>query len=67
MVDMFGFDNLHDFATSMVHFQLLKVTIPLSFGVSVLSCILGFEDMTTIAFFVMVIFELVSGITASIF
>ena len=67
MVDMFGFDNLHDFATSMVHFNLLKITIPLSFGVSVFSCMLGFEDMTTIAFFVMVMFELISGVTASVF
>jgi uncharacterized membrane protein YkvI len=67
MVDMFGFDNLHDFATSMVHFQLLKITIPLSFGLSAISCILGFEYMTTIAFFIMVIFELISGLTASIF
>jgi hypothetical protein len=67
IVDTFGFDTFHDFTTSMVHFQLLKVTLPISFGLGALSCLLGFKDMTTIAFFVMVIFELVSGVTASIF
>ena len=67
LVDTFGFDTFHDFATSMVHFDLLKITLPISFGIGLISCILGFEDMTTIAFFVMVIFELASGITASVF
>jgi len=66
IVDTFGFDTFHDFATSMVHFKLLKITIPFSIGVGFISTLLGFQDATTIAFFIMVLFELVSGLTASL-
>ena len=67
IVDTFGFDTFHDFATSMVHFKLLKITIPFSIGIGFVSTLLGFKDATTLAFFVMVLFELISGVTASLF
>lgn len=66
IVDTFGFDSLHDFMTSMVHFNLLKITIPISTVLGVFSLMLGFQDATTLAFFVMVVFELISGVYASL-
>lgn len=66
LVDTFGFDTFHDFMTSMIHFNLLKITIPLSGVVGLFSFLLGFQEATTIAFFIMVLFELISGLTASI-
>lgn len=67
IVDHFGFENFNDFATSMIHFKLLKITIPISMGIGLISTILGFKEATTLAFFVMVLFELLSGVTASVF
>lgn len=67
LVDQFGFDCLHDFTTSMVHFKLLKITIPISFGVATISSMFGFEETTMLAFLLMVIFELISGVAASVF
>jgi len=67
IVNQFGFENLHDFLTSMVHSKLFYLTIPASavifgmiekwFGVS--SAIFG-------AFVVMAVMELVSGIWGAI-
>lgn len=64
-VDMFGFDSFNDFTNSMIHIDLLKITIPFGGVIALFSHITGFEEMTTVAFFVMVLFELVSGLLAS--
>lgn len=64
-VDMFGFDSFNDFTSSMIHFNLLKITIPFGGVIALFSHITGFEEMTTTAFLVMVVFELVSGLLAS--
>ena len=66
IVDHFGFENLHDFTTSMVHFNLLKITIPMGGIMAGISALLGFTNGMLIAFVVMVIFELFSGIWASV-
>lgn len=65
IVDNFGFADFNDFACSMVHANLLKITIPVSGIIALFSHLLGFEEATTVAFFVMVVFELVSGLWAS--
>lgn len=65
IVDMFGFDSFNDFANSMIHIDLLKITIPFGGMIALFSNITGFEEMTTTAFLVMVVFELVSGFLAS--
>jgi len=66
LVDHFGFENMHDYATSLVHFKLLKITIPMGGLIAGCSTILGFDHTMFMAFFVMVLFELGSGVTASI-
>jgi len=66
IVDHFGFENLHDFTTSMIHFNLLKITIPMGGILAGISGVLGFDHTILIAFFVMVLFELLSGLCASI-
>jgi len=66
IIDIFGFDTFQDFTTSMIHFKLLKITIPISISLGVLSTLLGFQTGTTIAFFIMVLFELISGLAASL-
>ena len=67
IVSHFGFDTFHDFATSMIHFNLLKISAPVGVCLGLMSSILGFADATSLAFFVMVLFELISGVTASVF
>jgi hypothetical protein len=66
IVDHFGFENFHDFSTSLVHFNLLKITIPMGGIMAGTAALLGFTNGMLAAFIVMVIFELVSGVWASV-
>ena len=63
IVNQFGFENLHDFLTSMVHSKVLYLTLPASAVVfGMIEKWFGFSSAIFGAFVVMAIMELVTGI-----
>jgi hypothetical protein len=69
-VHQFGFANLSDFVTSLVHPKLLLFTLPfsiLSFSIfATLEVWLGLSSMAIVGFIIAAILELVTGLCASV-
>lgn len=64
-VSCFGFSCTSDFNNSFVHSNLLMVTIPFAAISSVIEQIMGLHSLTIIAFTLLVILELITGMAAS--
>ena len=65
IVNNFGFNCTHDFNNSIVHSNLLMVTIPVAGISSIMETSMGLHGLTVLAFVVLVILELITGIAAS--
>jgi PAS domain S-box-containing protein len=65
VVTNFGFDNSSDFASSILHIKLLFLTIPAAVLSSFIENYFGLQAVTLVAFVVLIILELVTGISAS--
>jgi phage-related holin len=61
----FGFESYTDFSDSMIHNKLLFLTIPFAGASAFLEYMVGLQSFTLIAFVVLVILELVTGLVAS--
>lgn len=64
-VNSFGFSCTNDFSGSIVHANLLSITLPLAGISAILESLMGLHSLTIIAFVVLVILELITGIAAS--
>ena len=65
LTEQFGFDNLHDFSTSLIHRHLLWITIPVvGLGIYVEKAF-GLSVVTMGAFICLLSIELITGIVAS--
>lgn len=65
MVTNFGFDHISDFNDSIIHSKLLMLTIPVAAISGVVESIMGLYGLTVLAFVVLVILELVTGLAAA--
>lgn len=61
----FGFDGSNDFFNSFIHNKYLMLTIPLASISSIFENIFGLQAITIMSFMVLLILELVTGITSS--
>ena len=64
-VSCFGFNCTTDFNSSFVHSNLLMITIPFAAISSVVEQMMGLHSLTIVAFGLLVILELITGIAAS--
>jgi len=64
-VGCFGFDCTTDFNNSLIHSNFLMITIPVAAFSSMIENFLGLQGLTVLAFVVLVILELITGIVAS--
>lgn len=65
IVSNFGFKNYNDFLNSMIHFNLLKITIPIALISTMIENAFGLNFITIIAFILLLLVELTTGILAS--
>jgi len=61
----FGFDCKEDFSNSIIHNNLLAITIPLAAISSVVESLLGLHSFTLVAFLSLIMLELITGLIAS--
>lgn len=66
IVENFGFQNVYDFLSSMFHRHLFNVTIPLAALAGFLELYLGLKSLSIVAFALLLIGELLTGIAASL-
>lgn len=64
-VSCFGFDHVSDFNDSIVHSKLLMLTIPVATISGFIEHIMGLQGLTVLAFVVLIILELITGISAA--
>lgn len=64
-VGCFGFSCTSDFNGSLVHSNLLMITLPIAAISSFVEEIMGLHSLTILAFVLLVILELITGIAAS--
>jgi len=62
----FGFNDLYDFNTSLLHSKLMLLTIPIAGISAFFEGIFGLQSLTILAFVVLVTLELITGLRASI-
>lgn len=65
LVSNFGFDHISDFNTSIIHSKLLMLTLPVAAISGAVEKFMGLHGLTVISFVLLVILELITGITAS--
>lgn len=65
LVNSFGFNCTGDFGSSIIHSNLLIITIPLAGFSALLEASLGLRHLTILAFVVLVTLELITGLVAS--
>jgi len=65
-VHSFGFSCTNDFNDSIIHTKLLTFTIPMAGFLTIIESLMGLQILTIISFVVLVILELVTGISASL-
>lgn len=65
IVSNFGFTCTSDFGNSIVHNKLLPLTVPIAGFSAVFETMLGLQNLTIIAFVVLIILELLTGLIAS--
>lgn len=66
LVGNFGFEDIGEFAHSLFHYKHLILTIPTAFSVSVfVQSVLGLSGSVLVAFLIVAILEIITGITAS--
>lgn len=64
-VGCFGFECTSDFNSSFIHSNFLIITIPVAAFSSMIENFLGLHGLTVLAFTLLVILELITGIVAS--
>jgi hypothetical protein len=65
IVNNFGYDNANEFFNSFIHTKILYITLPLTFITSLFDIFFGLNILTIIAFIVLLMLELVTGLVAS--
>jgi len=65
IVSNFGFEDVTDFMGSLVHKNAMLLSIPVAGVSSVIETIFGLQGLTVLAFVVLVLLELVTGLVAS--
>jgi phage-related holin len=65
IVSNFGFKCTNDFSNSIVHNKLLILTLPLAGITSIFESMLGLQNLTVMAFLVLILLELITGLIAS--
>jgi hypothetical protein len=65
LVSSFGFSCTSDFSNSIVHVNLLTLTIPLAGFSALVESFLGLQNLTILAFVVLITLELITGLVAS--
>jgi hypothetical protein len=65
LVTNFGFDGVRDFNDSLIHIKMMTLTLPLAMISSVIENLLGLQGLTMLAFVILIILELATGLVAS--
>jgi len=65
LTNHFGFSDLNDFYTSLIHTNLLQITIPLGLLAAIIEKFFGIYPLTLISFGILILLELVTGLLAS--
>jgi len=65
IVSNFGFDDLSDFTSSLLHPKAMLLTIPFAGLSSVFETYFGLQSITIFSFVLLVTLELITGLTAS--
>ena len=65
VVTNFGFDDLTDFSSSLLHSKLMLFTIPFAGLSSVVEGYFGLQSLTVFSFVLLVTLELITGLTAA--
>lgn len=61
----FGFDSTDDFVTSLIHINMLKITIPFGIFAGFIERFFGIYPVTLLAFGLLILLELLTGLIAS--
>jgi len=61
----FGFEDYTDFSNSLIHYNLLRITIPLGLCTGLVEHFLGIYPTTLISFGSLIVLELLTGLMAS--
>ncbi len=64
-VSCFGFECKQDFNDSIVHANLLTITLPVATISGFLESLMGLHGLTVLSFVILVILELITGISAA--
>lgn len=65
VVTNFGFEDLSDFSSSLLHSKLMLFTLPLAGLSSIIENYFGLQSLTIFAFVLLVTLELITGLTAT--
>jgi hypothetical protein len=65
VVTNFGFDDNNDFVGSIIHTNIMNITLPIAALSSLFENIFGLRYFTIVAFIILVTTELITGIIAS--
>lgn len=65
VVTNFGFNDISDFSSSLLHTKLALITIPLAGISSVVQNYFGLQSLTIFSFVLLVSLELITGLTAA--
>lgn len=66
VVNNFGFEDLSDFNTSLLHSKLMAFTIPFAGLSAFIETTFGLQSLTIFSFIILVILELITGLRASV-
>lgn len=65
ILENFGFNCKYEFMGSMVHTQVLTLTLPIAGISSIIESYFGLQGLTVLSFVLLITLELISGICAS--
>jgi phage-related holin len=65
LINNFGFENMNEFYNSFIHTKILHITIPLTFLTSFFDALFGLNILTVLAFIILLVLELLTGLVAS--
>lgn len=65
LVSNFGFEDVSDFNSSLLHTKMMMLTIPLAGLSAFVEHYFGLQSLTIIAFIVLITLELLTGLTAA--
>jgi phage-related holin len=65
VVSNFGFKDITDFSNSLVHKNIMLLSIPVAGISSILETLFGLQGITILAFVILVMLELITGLIAS--